>query len=109
MSGLLKPYAAKKLVSTLKQEVGLPIHLHTHDTTGNQVAALLMAAEAGVDIVDCAIASMSSMTSQPSMNAVVAALQGTERDTGLDLDRAAEADRLLGGRAPALRRTSTTA
>ena len=52
MSGLLKPYAAKKLVSTLKQEVGLPIHLHTHDTTGNQVAACLMAAEAGVDIVD---------------------------------------------------------
>ena len=77
MSGLLKPYAAKKLVSTLKQEVGLPIHLHTHDTTGNQVAALLMAAEAGVDIVDCAISSMSSLTSQPSLNAVVAALQGT--------------------------------
>ena len=85
MSGLLKPYAAKKLVSTLKQEVGLPIHLHTHDTTSNQVAALLMAAEAGVDIVDTAIASMSSLTSQPSMNAIVAALQGTERDTGLDL------------------------
>ncbi len=84
MSGLLKPYAAKKLVSTLKQEIGLPIHLHTHDTSGNQVAAYLMAAEAGVDIVDCAIDSMSSMTSQPSMNAVVAALQGQERDTGLD-------------------------
>ncbi len=85
MSGLLKPYAAKKLVSTLKQEVGLPIHLHTHDTTSNQVATLLMAAEAGVDIVDTAIASMSSLTSQPSMNAVVAALEGTERDTGLNL------------------------
>lgn len=84
MSGLLKPYAAKKLVSALKNEVGLPIHLHTHDTSGNQVAALLMAAEAGVDIVDVAIDSMSSMTSQPSMNAVVAALQGQERDTGLD-------------------------
>ena len=87
MSGLLKPYAAKKLVSTLKQEIGLPIHLHTHDTTANQVATYLMAAEAGVDIVDCAIASMSSLTSQPSMNAVVAALQGQERDTGLDLQR----------------------
>ena len=87
MSGLLKPYAAKKLVSALKQEVGLPIHLHTHDTSGNQVAAYLMAAEAGVDIVDCAIDSMSSMTSQPSMNAVVAALQGQERDTGLDPQR----------------------
>ena len=92
MSGLLKPYAAKKLVSTLKQEVGLPIHLHTHDTTANQVAAYLMAAEAGVDIVDCAIASMSSLTSQPSMNAVVAALQGTERDTGLDLQRLQKLD-----------------
>ena len=87
MSGLLKPFAAKKLVSTLKQEVGLPIHLHTHDTSGNQVAAYLMAADAGVDIVDCAIDSMSSMTSQPSMNAVVCALQGQERDTGLDPDR----------------------
>ena len=66
MSGLLKPYAAKKLVTALKEEVGIPIHLHTHDTSGNQVAALLMAAEAGVDIVDCAVDSMSSMTSQPS-------------------------------------------
>lgn len=86
MSGLLKPYAAKELVHALKQEIGLPIHLHTHDTTSNQVATLLMAAEAGVDIVDTAIASLSSLTSQPSMNAVVAALQGTERDTGLALD-----------------------
>ena len=85
MSGLLKPYAAKKLVSTLKQEVGLPIHLHTHDTTGNQVAAYLMAAEAGVDIVDCATAAISSLTSQPSLSAVVSALEGQERDTGLDL------------------------
>ena len=84
MSGLLKPYAAKKLVKALKEEVGLPIHLHTHDTSGNQVATYLMAAEAGVDIVDCAIDSMSSMTSQPSLNAVVTALQGQERDTGLD-------------------------
>ena len=87
MSGLLKPYAAKKLVTALKNEIGLPIHLHTHDTSGNQVAALLLAAEAGVDIVDTAIDSLSSMTSQPSMNAVVAALHGQERDTGLDPDR----------------------
>ncbi len=87
MSGILKPYAAKKLVSTLKQEIGLPIQLHTHDTSGNQVAACLMAAEAGVDVVDCAISSMAGMTSQPSLNAVVAALQGTERDTGMDLGR----------------------
>lgn len=83
MSGLLKPYAAKKLITTLKQEVGLPIHLHTHDTSGNGVATLLMAAEAGVDVVDSAIDSMSSMTSQPSLNAVVTALQGSARDTGL--------------------------
>ena len=87
MAGLLKPYAAKKLISTLKQEIGIPIQLHTHNTSGNQVATLLMAAEAGVDVVDCAISSMSSLTSQPSLNAVVAALQGTPRDTGMDLDR----------------------
>ena len=87
MSGILKPYAAKKLVATLKQEIGIPIQLHTHDTSGNQVAACLLAAEAGVDVVDCAISSMSSLTSQPSLNAVVAALEGTERDTGLDLNQ----------------------
>ena len=92
MSGLLKPYAAKKLVSALKQEVGLPIHLHTHDTTGNQVAAYLMAAEAGVDIVDCATASLSSLTSQPSLSAVVAALEGQERDTGLNLQEVQRLD-----------------
>ena len=80
MSGLLKPYAAKKLVSTLKQEIGIPIHLHTHDTTGNQVAALLMAA----------CAPLAGLTSQPSLDALVAALQGTERDTGLDLRRVQE-------------------
>ena len=61
MSGVLKPYAAKKLVSTLKQEIGIPIQLHTHDTSGNQVAAYLLAAEAGVDVVDCAISSMASL------------------------------------------------
>lgn len=86
MSGLLKPYAAKKLVTALKNEIGIPIHLHTHDISGNQVATVLMAAEAGVDIADLAISSMSSLTSQPSLNAVVCALQRTERDTGLDPD-----------------------
>ena len=84
MAGLLKPYAAKKLVEALKQEVKVPIHLHTHDTTGNGVATYLMAAEAGVDIVDCAIGSMSSLTSNPSMNALVEALRGTDRDTLID-------------------------
>ncbi|MDR3209354.1 MAG: pyruvate carboxylase [Oscillospiraceae bacterium] len=92
MSGLLKPYAAKKLVATLKSEVGIPIHLHTHDTSGNQIAAYLLAAEAGVDIVDTAIPAVSSLTSQPPMNSLVAALEGTERGTGFELDRLQELD-----------------
>ena len=86
MAGLLKPYSAEVLVEELKSTVDLPIHLHTHDTSGNGVAMLLMAAEAGVDIVDCAISSMSGLTSQPSMNAVVNALQGDERQPNLDTD-----------------------
>lgn len=86
MAGLLKPYAAQQLVSTLKQELSIPVHLHTHDTTGAGVATVLKAAEAGVDIVDLAIESMSSCTSQPSMNVVVESLRGTERDTGLDFE-----------------------
>ena len=85
MAGLLKPYAARELVKALKDALDIPIQLHTHDTSGNQVAALLMAAEEGVDIVDAAISSMSSLTSQPSLNAVVAALEGQARDTGIDL------------------------
>jgi len=85
MSGLLKPYAAKKLITALKNEIRVPIHLHSHDTSGNQIATYLMAAEAGVDIVDCAISSFSSLTSQPSMNSLVAALEGTGRDTGFSL------------------------
>ncbi len=90
MSGLLKPYSAKRLVEVLKQEVGIPIHLHTHNTTGNQIAAYLLAAEAGVDIVDTAIQPLSSLTSQPSMNALVEALRGQERDTGFDPKRLQE-------------------
>ena len=82
MSGLLRPYSAKRLVEVLKQEIGIPIHLHTHNTTGNQIATLLMAAEAGVDIVDTAIQPLSSLTSQPSMNGLVESLRGQERDTG---------------------------
>ncbi|MCB2296007.1 pyruvate carboxylase [Clostridium algoriphilum] len=85
MSALLKPHAAFKLVNALKQEVGMPIHLHTHDTTGNGVATVLMAAQAGVDIVDTAFNSMSGLTSQPALNSVVAALENTDRDTGIDL------------------------
>lgn len=70
MAGLLKPYAAKELIGALKSELKIPVHLHTHDSTGNGVATVLMAAEAGVDIVDLAIESMSTLTSQPSMNSV---------------------------------------
>ena len=85
MAGLLKPYAARELVKALKDALQIPIQLHTHDTSGNQNSTILMAAEEGVDIVDLAIASMSSLTSQPSLNAIVAALAGQERDTGIDL------------------------
>lgn len=86
MSALLKPHAAFKLINALKQEVGMPIHLHTHDTTGNGVATVLMAAQAGVDIVDTAFNSMSGLTSQPALNSVVAALKNTDRDTGIELN-----------------------
>lgn len=85
MSALLKPHAASKLIKALKEEISIPIHLHTHDTTGNGVATVLMAAEAGVDIVDTAFNSMSGLTSQPALNSVAAALKNTNRDTGLDL------------------------
>ena len=96
MAALLKPRAAKELVTALKQELHVPLHLHTHDSTGNGVSTVLMAAEAGVDIVDLAIESMSSMTSQPSMNAVVEALCGSKRDTGLDFEELDELSRYYG-------------
>ncbi|MBQ2619181.1 MAG: pyruvate carboxylase, partial [Oscillospiraceae bacterium] len=86
MAGLLKPYSAYELVKALREEIKIPVHLHTHDTTGAGVATVLKAAEAGVDIADLAIESMSSCTSQPSLNVVVEALKGTERDTGLDFE-----------------------
>ncbi|HXG30383.1 MAG TPA: biotin/lipoyl-containing protein [Thermodesulfobacteriota bacterium] len=85
MAGLCKPYAAQKLVRAIKEETGLPLHFHTHATSGNGEATVLKAAEAGADIVDLAISTMSGQTSQPSLNAVVAALEGTERDTGIDV------------------------
>ncbi len=86
MAGLCRPYAAHKLVKALKEEVGLPIHFHTHDTSGVASSSILRAADAGVDIVDLATASMSGSTSQPNLNSIVAALQHTPRDTQLDLD-----------------------
>jgi pyruvate carboxylase len=86
MAGLCRPYAAHKLVKALKEAVDLPIHFHTHDTSGIAAASVLRAADAGVDVVDLALAAMSGSTSQPNLNSVVAALQHTPRDTGLDLD-----------------------
>jgi pyruvate carboxylase len=84
MAGLLKPYAAYELIRALKQEIGIPIHLHTHDTSGNQQATLLKAYEAGVDIVDTAVSAMSGLTSQPSLNGIVDCLKGQKGDTGLN-------------------------
>jgi pyruvate carboxylase len=86
MAGLLRPAAAAKLVTAFRQRYDLPVHVHTHDTAGGQLATLLAAAAAGADAVDVASAPMSGTTSQPSASALVAALANTERDTGLDLD-----------------------
>ena len=86
MAGLCRPYAAQKLVKALKEAVDLPIHFHTHDTSGIAAASVLRAADAGVDIVDLALAAMSGSTSQPNLNSIVAALRNTPRDTQLDLE-----------------------
>ncbi|SKA19621.1 pyruvate carboxylase [Trichlorobacter thiogenes] len=80
MAGLLKPLAAYKLVKALKENIGIPVHLHTHDTSSNGSAMLLKAAEAGVDIVDAALSSLSGLTAQPNLNALVSTLEGSERD-----------------------------
>lgn len=85
MAGLLKPAAAKQLIKTLKQEVGLPIHFHTHDTSGAAAATILAACDAGVDAVDAAMDAFSGGTSQPCLGSIVEALRHTERDTGLDI------------------------
>jgi pyruvate carboxylase len=85
MAGLLKPTAARALVKALKQEVGLPIHFHTHDTAGIACATILAAAEAGVDAVDCAMDALSGNTSQATLGSVVEALAHSDRDTGLDI------------------------
>jgi len=89
MSGVCRPAAAKALVKALREEIALPIHFHTHDTSGGSVASVLAAVEAGVDAVDGAMDSMSGLTSQPSLGTIVAALQHTERDTRLTYDRIA--------------------
>ncbi|MBL9214222.1 MAG: pyruvate carboxylase [Opitutaceae bacterium] len=86
MAGLCRPYAATRLIRALRDEIGLPIHFHTHDTSGIASASIIAAADAGVDVVDLALASMSGSTSQPNLNSIVAALAHTPRATGLDLD-----------------------
>src|SRR5581483_5100788 len=86
MAGLLRPYAAYKLVKTLREEVGVPIHLHTHDTSGVNAATILKASEAGVHVADGAISAMSGTTSQPNLNSIVAALAHSERDTRLNFE-----------------------
>jgi pyruvate carboxylase len=91
MAGLLKPEAGRMLVSALRDKYpDLPIHIHTHDTSGAGVASMLACAEAGADVVDVAVDSMSGLTSQPSMGAVVASLQGSPLDTKLDLGKISE-------------------
>ncbi len=85
MAGLLKPAAAKILVKTLRTEVGLPVHFHTHDTSGAAAATILAACDAGVDAVDAAMDAFSGGTSQPCIGSVVEALRHTDRDTGLDI------------------------
>lgn len=87
MANLLLPYAAYLLVKKLKENVSVPIHLHTHNTTGTGDMTYLMAAQAGVDIVDCALSPFANGTSNPSTEALVATMQGTPRDTGLDLTK----------------------
>ena len=84
MAGLCKPYAAEKLIKTLKQEIGIPVHFHTHDMSGMQAAAILKGAEVGLDIADGAIATMAGGTSQPNLNSLVEGLRFQPRETGLD-------------------------
>jgi pyruvate carboxylase len=84
MAGVLKPAAARILIPALKQETGLPVHFHTHDTSGIAAATVLAAVESGVDIFDAAMDSFSGLTSQPNLGSLAAALRGGERDTGLD-------------------------
>ena len=91
MANLLLPNAAYSLVKKLKEKVSVPIHLHTHNTTGTGDMVNMMAVLAGVDIVDCALSPLANGTAQPATESLVAALQGTPRDTGLDLSKMSEA------------------
>ncbi|WP_417858116.1 pyruvate carboxylase [Xanthomarina gelatinilytica] len=86
MAGLLKPYAAFELVSALKQELNIPVHLHTHDTSSIQSATYLKAIEAGVDVVDVALGGLSGLTSQPNFNSVVEMMKFNPRENSLNID-----------------------
>ncbi len=97
MAGMISPYVAYELVGELKSQVGLPVQFHTHYTSGMAMAAALKAIEAGVDIVDTAISALSGLTSQPPTEALVSSLQGTDRDTGLDLNLLAEISAYFSG------------
>ena len=90
MAGLLKPYAAYELISALKSEINIPIHLHTHDTSSTQAAMYLKAIEAGVDVVDVALGGLSGLTSQPNFNSVVEMLRFQERENRFNTDKLAE-------------------
>lgn len=104
MANLLLPYDAYSLVKRLKSEISVPIHLHTHNTAGTGDMTYLMAVQAGVDIVDCALSALGNGTSQPATEPLVASLKGTERDTGLDIEKLAKASRHFMGVAERLKK-----
>ena len=107
MANLLLPYSAYSLVKKLKEKVGVPIHLHTHNTAGTGDMTNLMAIQAGVDIVDCALSPMANGTSNPSTESLVATLRGTERDTGLDLGLLSDAASHFRGIATKMKESGT--
>lgn len=107
MANLLLPYSAYSLVKKLKEKVGVPIHLHTHNTAGTGDMTNLMAIQAGVDIVDCALSPMANGTSNPSTESLVATLRGTERDSGLDLGLLSDAASHFRGIATKMKESGT--
>ncbi len=107
MANLLLPYDAYELVKKLKANISVPIHLHTHNTAGTGDMTNLMAAQAGVDIVDCALSPLANGTAQPSTEAMVATMKGTDRDTGLDLTKLSEAAAHFRGIAEKMKKEGT--
>ena len=107
MANLLLPYDAYELVKKLKENISVPIHLHTHNTAGTGDMTNLMAAQAGVDIVDCALSPLANGTANPSTEAMVATMKGTDRDTGLDLNKLSEAAAHFRGIADKMKKEGT--